>query len=57
VSGTGDPGAIILFGGHGVEPGLHDGPDRRDGPLLVEEGNGVFELAPVVGQLEGGEGM
>jgi hypothetical protein len=57
VSGTGDPGAVVLLGGHGVEPGLHDGPDRRDGLVLVEERDGVFELAAVAGQLVGGEGV
>jgi hypothetical protein len=34
VSGTGDPRAVVLFGDHGVEPGLHDSLDRRDGAWL-----------------------
>ena len=47
----------MLLADHAVQGGLHVGPDRRDGVLLAQERDGVFETAAVVRQLIRGEGM
>ena len=44
-SGTGDPGAVVLFGEHGVEPGLQVGPDQGYGVLGVEVGHAQDMIA------------
>jgi len=40
-----DLGAVVLLGDHLVEGGLQVSPDRRDGILLIQERERVFQSA------------
>jgi len=50
-SGIGRFPAVGLLGEDSVEGGLQAGPDRGDGLLLVEVGDGLLELAAIVREL------
>src|SRR5580692_2541519 len=56
-AGIGQPGAVVLFGQHGVELGLQPVSGRGGGVLLVKERDSAFELAPVIPKLKCGHRM
>jgi hypothetical protein len=53
----GQPGAVVLLGCHGVEPGLQAAAGRGNAVLPVEEGDSVFKLAAVITQLKRRHGV